>query len=475
MFYKKIILGNFDQGYCVILSLTKNIIRFIFVNMFKILIIDDEEGMLHFLKRLFEFKNYSVFTFTNGYDGLNFLENNEVDAIILDVKLPDLDGLEVLKSIKQRGLKTPVIIITAYGDIDSAVEFMKIGAYDYVTKPFPKEKILEVVKNACEKYLLEKENKSLKHIIKLNFSFQDIIYKSKIMESVINLAKNVAPSDSTVLISGESGTGKELIARLIHNFSNRKNKIFFPINCASITDTLFESQLFGYVKGSFTGAYTSNKGILKEINGGTLFLDEISEIPINMQAKFLRLIQYKEFIPIGSNKIESTDLRFIIATNKNLEEEVKKGNFREDLFYRINVITINLPPLRERKEDIEPLVEFFISKYSKKFNKKINGIDEDALKILKRYSWPGNVRELENLIERAVILAKNSIITLNELPKDLLGNSFENSDNILSLDEVVKHYIKKVYILCGKNKLKTAEILKISRKTLDRKLKDLNV
>jgi len=287
-------------------------------------------------------------------------------------------------------------------------------------------------------------------------------------------AKNVAKTDSTVLIVGESGTGKELIARLIHENSNRKDNLFFPINCASITDNLFESQLFGHTKGAFTGAYTSNKGILREIDKGTLFLDEIAEIPVNIQAKFLRLIEYKEFLPVGSNKIEKVDLRFIIATNKNLEEEVKKGNFREDLFYRINVITINVPPLRERREDIEPLIKFFIEKYSKKFNKNVKNIDSDALKLLKRYSFPGNVRELENIIERAVILTNNESITVENLPQELQFND-DAKDEILPLEEVIKNYIKRIYLFTGRNKFKTAQILKISRKTLDRKLKELDV
>ena len=442
--------------------------------MFKIVIIDDEEGMRHFLKRLFELKGYRVYTFSKGNDGLNFILKNDIDAIILDIKLPDIDGGEILKKLISRNISIPIIMITAYADIDSAVEYIKIGAYDYVTKPFPKEKILEVVKNACEKHSLQKENLKLKSLINYNISPVDLIYKSKVMENIVSLAKNVAKTDSTVLIVGESGTGKELIARLIHENSNRKNNVFFPINCASITDSLFESQLFGFTKGSFTGAYSSNKGILKEIDKGTLFLDEIAEVPMNIQAKFLRLIEYKEFLPIGSNKIEKVDLRFIIATNKNLEEEVKKGNFREDLFYRINVVTINVPPLRERKEDIEPLIEFFIKKYSKKFNKNVKKVDPDALKLLKKYSFPGNVRELENIIERAIILTNNDSISTEVLPQELQFNE-SAKEELLSLEEVIKNYIKRIYFFTGKNKFKTAQILKISRKTLDRKLKELDV
>ncbi len=443
--------------------------------MFTLAIIDDEEGMLHFLKKIFEIKGYKVYTFQNGTSALSFLEDNEVDTIILDVKLPDIEGDEILKILNGKNIKIPVVIITAYGDVDSAVEFMKIGAYDYVTKPFPKEKILEVVKNACEKCKLQKENKQLKKIIKYSFSPSQIIFKSKIIENIISMAKNVASTDTTVLITGESGTGKELIARLIHNYSNRKDKIFFPINCASLNDNLLESQLFGYVKGAFTGAVNSNKGILKEIDGGTLFLDEVAEIPLNIQAKFLRLIQYNEFIPLGSNKIENVDLRFIVATNKNLENEVKKGKFREDLFYRINVININLPPLRKRKEDIEPLINYYLEKFSKKFNKNIKGIEKNTLKILKKYSWPGNVRELENLIERAVILSNEEYLNEKHFPQDLQLNSDEENNSILPLDDVVKNYIKRIYLFTGKNKYKTAELLKISRKTLDRKLKDMKI
>ncbi len=445
--------------------------------MFRIAIIDDEKGMLHFLEKLFQIKGYEVFTFETGEDGYNFIKNNQVDAVLLDVKLPDIDGSVILEKIKKVNRELPVVVMTAYGDVESAVEFMKNGAYDYVTKPFPKEKIIELIKNCCEKYALHRENRELKkEILKTRFSPDCIIYKSKEMYEVLELAKSVATTNSTVLIQGESGTGKELIAKYIHHFSDRNNNIFLPVNCSTLTENLFESHLFGHIKGAFTGAMRNHKGILKEIDGGTLFLDEITEISPKIQAKLLRLIQEKEFIPVGSSKIEKVDIRVIAATNKELLREVENGNFRKDLYYRLNVISINIPPLRERKEDISPLVKYFVKLFGIKFKKVVRGVDEEVFKILENYNWPGNIRELQNIIERSVLLMKKDIFNIDCLPNDILSKVEVTKDNIntiLPLDEVVKNYIKRVYLLTGKNKLKTAELLKVSRKTIDRKLKSM--
>ncbi len=445
--------------------------------MFKLVIIDDETGMLHFLEKIFQIKGFNVFTFETGKEGLNYIKKNEIDAVLLDIKLPDIDGLTVLEKIKNVKNNLPVVVMTAYGDVESAVEFMKKGAYDYVTKPFPKEKIVEVIKNCCEKYSLFKENIVLKkEILNTNFSPDDIIYRSVEMGEVLGLARSVAFADSTVLIQGESGTGKELVARYIHYLSNRKENIFLPVNCSTLTENLFESHLFGHIKGAFTGAFKEQKGILKEIDGGTLFLDEITEISPKIQAKLLRLLQNKEFIPVGSSKIEKVDIRVIAATNKELYQEVKAGNFRKDLYYRLNVISINIPPLRERKDDIIPLAKHFIKYFSIKFKKIVRGIDESFLKTLENYQWYGNVRELQNIIERSILLMNGNFLNLDFLPCDIIQfqeiNNIEEN-NILPLDDVVKNYIKKVYFLTGKNKLKTAELLKVSRKTIDRKLKNI--
>jgi DNA-binding NtrC family response regulator len=414
--------------------------------MYKIVIIDDETGMLHFLEKLFQIKGFSVHTFETGTAGIEFIKNNTLDAVLLDIKLPDIDGLEVLKQIKNINKNIPVVVMTAYGDVDSAVEFMKQGAYDYVTKPFPKEKIIEVIKNCCEKYNLIKENIALKkEILKTRFSPDNIVYRSREMGEVLGLSRSVAPTDSTVLIQGESGTGKELIAKYIHYFSDRKDQVFLPVNCSTLTENLFESHLFGHIKGAFTGASKDQKGILKDIDGGTLFLDEITEISPKIQAKLLRLIQEKEFIPVGSSKIEKVNIRVIAATNKELFKEVEKGNFRKDLYYRLNVISINIPPLRERRDDIIPLVKHFVKIYSVKFKKIVRGIDEKALELLESYPWYGNVRELQNVIERSVLLMNDHILKADYFPLDIIDNKeyeIVNSSDILPLEDVVKNYIK---------------------------------
>ncbi len=437
--------------------------------MYKIAIIFRDKNILNFLASLLKIEQYYVFLY-NSISAIDSFNNN-IDAIIID--------FEILNSLSERDTiirdfkikKIPIIIITTQDNLKFPEENFQNNEFRFLIKPFAKERFLKIVKNTCKKIFSNKRD-----ILKIDFSPSEIVYKSKIMEKIISLSKKIASSDSIVLITGESGTGKELIARLIHFYSNRKYKVFFPINCAALTDSLFESQLFGYVKGAFTGAIQSNKGILKEIEGGTLFLDEICEIPLSIQAKFLRLIQYKEFIPIGSNKIEKVDLRFIVATNKNLNEEVKKGKFRNDLFYRINVITINIPPLRDRKEDIEILIEHFIKKFNKKFNKNIKGIDKNLLEILKKYSWPGNIRELKNLIERGILISNQEYLSQEHFPENLFISMEEKNETILlSLNEVMKNYIKRIYFLTGKNKLKTAKILKISRKTLDRKLKEMEI
>jgi two-component system response regulator HydG len=443
--------------------------------MYKLVIIDDEIGMLHFLEKLFQIKGFDVHTFSTGLEGYRFIKQNSSDAVLLDVKLPDIDGMEILNKIKKIDKNIPVVVMTAYGDIESAVEFMKKGAYDYITKPFPKEKVIEVIKNCCEKYALFKENIELKkEILKAGFSPDDIVYRSREMGEVLGLARSIAPADSTVIIHGETGTGKELVAKYIHYFSDRKDNVFLPVNCSTLTENLFESHLFGHIKGAFTGALKDQKGILREIDGGTLFLDEITEISPKIQAKLLRLIQEKEFIPVGSSKVEKVNIRVIAATNKDLFKEVESGNFRKDLYYRLNVISINIPPLRERKDDIEPLIKHFVKIYSVKFKKVVRGIAEEVLSQLKKYQWHGNIRELQNIIERSVLLMQDNILKAEYFPRDMINLQLKEEDEsiILPLDEVVRNYIKRIYLITGKNKLKTAELLKISRKTIDRKLKE---
>lgn len=440
----------------------------------KILICDDEEGMRRYLKKLLQSQGLSVETFADGKALLRRLEADEngwPDLLLQDIRMPDMDGIEVLKRVGRLRPALPVVVMTAYGTIDSAVEAMKLGAYDYVTKPFPKEKILGVLEKALEREFLRNENRGLKEELHRQSAPGEIVFASEKFREVYELTLQVAESEANIIIQGESGTGKELIARAIHYNSPRKGRRFLSINCAALSDTLLESQLFGHVRGAFTGAVTAQKGLLEEANGGTLFLDEIGDISPALQVKLLRVIQERDFLPVGSTRSKSVDIRFVTATNKLLEKEVKEGRFREDLYYRLHVININLPPLRERKEDIEPLAWFLLGKYSRRTRKKVTGITAGALRRLAEYDWPGNVRELENVIERAVILAKGSEITEALLP---IGSGEiappPPEEEPTSIESVERSHISKILKKTGYHKTRSAELLGITRKTLNRKI-----
>jgi len=441
----------------------------------KILICDDEEGILNYLKKLLQSEGFAVETFGRGRDLLRRLQDGEpadADLLLQDVRMPDMDGVSVLKEVKKLRPGLPVVIMTAFGTIDAAVETIKLGAYDYVAKPFPKEKILSVLRNALEKEQLLQENRSLKNELGKPILQESIIFKSAAFREIYELTLQVAASEANILVLGESGTGKELIAGAIHYNSLRKERRFISINCAALTETLLESQLFGHVRGAFTGAVASQKGLLEEANGGTLFMDEIGDMSLPIQAKLLRVIQERDFIPVGSTKAKSADIRFVAATNKNLEREVREGRFREDLYYRLNVINIPLPPLRGRKDDIEPLAQHFLKKYSLRMKKRVTGVSAEALQLLNAYDWPGNIRELENVIERAVILARTAQITPKELPiwrkqpESLVRREVE----LISLENVERDHIERTLANTGYHKSRSAEILGISRKTLDRKI-----
>jgi DNA-binding NtrC family response regulator len=440
-----------------------------------ILICDDEEEILRYLKKLLQSSGLSVTTFTRGEQLLRHLEqaDGDCDLLLQDIRMPDLDGIQVLKRIKELRPGVPVIIMTAYGTIDSAVEAIKLGAYDYVTKPFPKEKILTVLGKALERELLLKENEALKAELNRPSVPSNIIFTSSKFREVYDLTLQVAESEANILICGESGTGKELIAGALHDNSQRKGRRFLSINCAALSDTLLESQLFGHVRGAFTGAVTTHKGLLEEADGGTMFLDEIGDMSMAIQAKLLRVLQERDFIPVGATKPKKVDIRFVAATNKELEREVREGRFREDLYYRLNVISITIPPLRERKEDIEPLARYFIGKHGRRIKKEFTGIAADALKLLHDYHWPGNIRELENVVERAVILARGKEITSDTLPMRKAENDPPpppGGDWIISLEELEREHIQIILGKTGFHKSRTAEILGISRKTLDRKI-----
>ncbi|ABQ27547.1 sigma-54-dependent transcriptional regulator [Geotalea uraniireducens] len=440
-----------------------------------ILICDDEEGILKYLRKLLISQGFDVETFDRGAALLAYLENGKAahaDLLIQDVRMPDMDGIEVLQRVKKLRPALPVIIMTAFGTIDSAVDAIKLGAYDYVTKPFPKEKILGVLENALERELLIKENQVLKEELGKPSPSDTIIFKSDRFREVYELTLQVAASSANILIQGESGTGKELIAGAVHHNSLRKTRRFLSINCAALSDTLLESQLFGHVRGAFTGAVTAQKGLLEEADSGTLFMDEIGDMSLPIQAKLLRVIQERDFIPVGSTRSKTVDIRFVAATNKDLEKEVKEGRFREDLFYRLNVITIHLPPLRDRKEDIEPIAGHFLKKYAQRMKKEVSCFSPEALTLMIDYNWPGNIRELENVIERAVILARGPAISAENLPmwKKEADPVQPMDDRFVSLENVEREHIQRTLAKTGFHKSKSAEILGISRKTLDRKI-----
>jgi len=439
-----------------------------------ILVIEDEKIMRITLEDFLKNNGYDVVSTDSGKEGLKILESNGFDCVITDVKLPDIDGHTVLEEIKKRNTNIPVIIITAYGTIKMAVSAIKAGAFDYITKPFSLDEFLVVLERALDHKKIRDENITLKRKIENLFSPHSLIGESKQIKEIYQIAYRIASLDTSVLITGETGTGKELVANIIHYSGNRKDKPFVKINCSAIPSELMESELFGYEKGAFTGATSTKIGKFELANGGTLFLDEIGEIPINLQAKLLRVLQDKTIDRVGGLKSIKVDVRIISATNKNLEEEVKKGNFREDLYYRLSVIPIHVPPLRERKEDIPLLVEYFLKKYNARFLKNVRFSKELILKLME-YNFPGNVRELENLIERFVALASEQEV-LNVDAFGLIPNfSASGIDRVLTLDEYVskleQDYIKRVIALCDGNKTKAAELLGISRKNLWEKLK----
>ena len=435
--------------------------------------------MLRYLDKLLRAGGYRVETFQRGSELLARLAvvgGAGCDVILQDVRMPDMDGLEVLKQVRGQCPGLAVVIMTAHGTVDDAVSAIKQGAYDYIMKPFPREKLLGVLERLLDHRRLAEENRQLREELQRGVAGggDAIVFRSAAFREVYDLTLQVAESEANILIMGESGTGKELIASALHRNSPRRGKPFVSLNCAALSDTLLESQLFGHVRGAFTGAVINQKGLLEEADGGTLFLDEIGDVSPAVQAKLLRVTQEKDFIVLGSTRPRKVDVRFVAATNKDLMAEVRAGRFREDLYYRLNVISINLPPLRERREDIEPLARHFLETAARRMKKEVRAIDDAALEALVRYDWPGNVRELENVIERAVILAKNGMISAGLLP---LGGRKEapapaGSPPLVSLDEVERRHITAVLRETGFHKSRTAEILGLSRKTLDRKISE---
>jgi len=381
----------------------------------KILVADDEQSMREFLDIMLKKEGYKVSLASNGEEVLRLIEKDIFDLVLMDIRMPRLDGISALKKIKAISSETIVIMITAYASADTAIKAMKEGAYDYITKPFKVEEIKLIIKNALEKKNLQKENILLKQVVRDRYHFENIIGQSSKMLALYDLLEKVAPTKTNILVAGESGTGKELVAKAIHFNSPRKEKPFVTLNCGAIPEPLIESELFGHMKGAFTDAIATKKGLFEVADGGTIFLDEISELPLLMQVKLLRVLQDKEFKRVGGTEDIRVDVRIISATNKDLEEAVKERLFREDLFYRLNVIQIKLPPLRERREDIPLLADHFLKKYSEELNKNILRISSEAFHILLNYEFPGNVRELQNMIERAVALEATQELTAQNL------------------------------------------------------------
>lgn len=446
-------------------------------------LIDDEPIIHDVLGQLLESEGFKVEISASGEEALKKFEEQKFDLILLDLLMPGMDGLEVLKQVRKIDPEALVIIITAYASVESALTAIKMGAYDYIQKPFKNDELLMTIRRALEHRRLQEENIRLRHELKKKFSFENIIGKSQPMMNVFELIKAAAPTRSTILIQGESGTGKELVARAIHLNSDRARHPFVVVNSGSLPPDLLESHLFGHVKGAFTGAVTDKKGLFEAADKGTIFFDEISSISLETQVKLLRVMQDKEFMRLGGTRTIKVDVRIIAATNTDLEELIEQKAFRKDLFYRLNVIKIELPPLRARKEDIPLLVKHFIELYNAENQKQVEGVSEDVMEILMEYDWPGNVRELENVLERAVVLSKSRVITREALPPFLLSGKkimFEELDNAsLDLKEKTAEFQKKLILTAlqksGGVQKKAAELLGLKPTTLNEMIKRLKI
>ncbi len=445
-----------------------------------VFIVDDDRIILESLAEMLRLEGYDVDGAANMNDAIVALESKHADVVICDINMPDGDGFEMLRVIRQRWPAVVVVMITGYGTIESAVEAIKMGAYDYLTKPLKDDEIRFVVERALSQQALLRENRTLKQQLDERYGLDSIVGHDYKMLKIFDLVEAVADSKVTVLIQGESGTGKSLVARCIHRLSERRDKPFVEVACGAIPETLLESELFGHVKGAFTGAVNDKMGRFKAADGGTLFLDEIATASPALQVKLLRAIQERQFEPVGSMQTQTVDVRLILATNKDLEEEVEAGRFRHDLFYRINVVTMTLPRLAERIGDIPRLAEHFLAHYSEQSPKKLLGFTPEALDALQRYNWPGNVRELENIVERAVVLSKGSYVTPDDLPPKLLDRSmtmpltcgeFTSMPLRKAIEGPEKAIIEAALRANDWNRQATADVLEINRTTLYKKMK----
>ena len=453
-----------------------------------VLIVDDEKNYPLILSAVLQDVGYETLTANSGMEALEILNhaNADVDLVLTDMKMPVMDGIELLEKIKTINPHLPVMMMTAYGTVEKAVEAMQKGAYNYILKPFDNEGLIIFVKKAIDMYQVIKENFRLRDVVETRYNFGNIVGKSKRMQEVFELVKKMAPSSATVLIEGESGTGKELVAKSIHFNSPRKDKPFIAVNCSALSENLLESELFGHEKGAFTGAIAMKKGRFELADGGSLFLDEIGELSQNLQVKLLRVLQERAFERVGGMRSVPVNIRIIAATNKNLKHETEQGRFREDLYYRLNVLYLVLPPLRDRVEDIRLLVDHMIEKYAseRRPDQQVTGVDQDVNRLLYGYSWPGNVRELENAIERAMVLCPGNIIRVSDLPKEFkksIGHSLhlegisENAKLYETLDMVEKLMIERALATSHNVQSRAAELLGIGKSGLNQKLKKYGI
>jgi two-component system NtrC family response regulator len=451
-----------------------------------ILIVDDEKNYLTILSAVLEDEGFEILTALSGREALEVHKTSDLDLIVTDMKMPGMDGIELLKHIKSVDPDLPIIMMTAHGTIDKAVEAMQKGAYSYILKPFDNERLIIYVKKAISMYQVVKENRRLRDAVESQYHFGNIIGKSKKMRNIFDTIQKVAPAVATVLIEGESGTGKELVARSIHFNSARREKPFVAVNCSALADSLLESELFGHEKGAFTGAVATKKGRFELADGGTLFLDEIGELSPNLQVKLLRVLQEKVFERVGGVRTISVDIRIVVATNKNLQQEMQAGRFRDDLYYRLNVVHIALPPLKERQEDIRILVNHFIKKYASERESAapIIGVDQEVDRLFYDYSWPGNIRELENVIERVMILCPGEIIRVSDLPKGFKDNVYNTlhlegipADAKLydTLAVIEKTLIERALKMSNNVQSHAAALLGIGKSGLNQKIKKYNL
>ena len=445
----------------------------------KILIVDDEEGMRHMLSLILHKEGYAAEAVADGRTGLDRLAEEDYSLVLCDIRMPEMDGLAFLKSAKRESPHTCFLMMSAFGNLDTALEAVKTGAYDYINKPFKPEEVIFMIRKAEERERLQHENTLLKDTMQREFSFDNIVSKSPKMAEIFETVKKIAEYKTTVLLLGESGTGKELIARALHYNSLRSDQAFITVNCGAIPENLLESELFGHVKGSFTGAHRTKKGLFEEADQGTLFLDEIGELPLLLQVKLLRALQEEEIRRVGDTTPVKVDVRIVAATVKDLIKEVEEGNFREDLYYRLNVLPINLPPLRDRIEDVPLLVEHFRQKYNEKLNVKIESVSQDSLNLLMDHDWQGNVRELENTIERAVVLSNGKIIEAENLPPNIRESSSMSNlrlmDDEFSIKKMSRLMEEELILKALKktkgNRTKAAKLLEISHRALLYKIK----